>query len=318
MKSQRCFACQSKPLGTGQTKGGSLASGCRMVIVDSETVTSRDSLEKMISMSRPWTPDDVSQLVLLYEQGVAPLDIAGSLNRSRSSVIAKKHSLLMPSTHKRNPKILREGVFSSRSPETAYWAGFLMADGHVSPNLREVVLRLSSKDIDHLEAFGEFVGFKNGIRAKTPIASLKMTSSSMAADLQPWGVVPQKTTVGKIPSDIDEDLLPHFVRGLIDGDGNIYTRTKPYRRCTISLAGNRAVVGRVGEILEHNGISCHLYLQSVNPLTGFETCRLAVGSKKDVCRAIRWLRYDDPSQPSLERKRKLALDVIDPKRQEVP
>lgn len=40
----------------------------------------------------------------------------------------------------------------------------------------------------------------------------------MAMDLSKFGVVPRKTSTTFLP-EIKESLMPHLIRGLIDGDG---------------------------------------------------------------------------------------------------
>jgi len=42
----------------------------------------------------------------------------------------------------------------------------------------------------------------------------------MATDLEKFGVVPRKTLLTFLPS-LSPELMPHLIRGIIDGDGSI-------------------------------------------------------------------------------------------------
>src|ERR1035437_3192398 len=112
-------------------------------------------------------------------------------------------------------------LFSNETPEVAYWAGFLMADGTVTRNGASFVvsLSLSENDLDNLLKFRDFLG-KQDEPGTMPqdMRRVAVGSKRLGNDLARWGVVPNKTYVGIIPSDIPNELLPHYIRGLIDGD----------------------------------------------------------------------------------------------------
>lgn len=118
--------------------------------------------------------------------------------------------------------------------EKAYWLGFFYADGYVTTsgkyNNGTIGLTISEKDYGHL------CKFKNSINATNPIKHYKTGKSSfkqnveycrllirsdkLYSDIVKQGVVEHKTNI-ITPPNISKDLVRHFVRGYIDGDGCI-------------------------------------------------------------------------------------------------
>jgi hypothetical protein len=123
------------------------------------------------------------------------------------------------SNHRRLP--LNHGFFSIGDKRTAYWAGFLAADGCVYK--KYVKLSLAQKDLDHLKLFradlesaGKLTKAVN--RNGSVCYSLAVSSEQMVRDLSGFGVTPNKTKTLRFPV-LDSSLLPSFCRGYFDGDG---------------------------------------------------------------------------------------------------
>ena len=144
---------------------------------------------------------------------------------------------------------LNEAVFDVITEESAYWVGFLMADGNISYKRERpiIALHLKETDLPHLEKFRMFLGSSHKIghyvnkRFGNSSCSLSFSSERIATRLAEYGVVVRKCFVGK---SIGLQDSKHFWRGVIDGDGHleIYlrktlletVRSIPY----ISLTGN--------------------------------------------------------------------------------
>lgn len=122
------------------------------------------------------------------------------------------------------PTYQYNGCFSTVNKESAYWAGFLFADGCVDTKHR-LRLMLQASDINHIKKFRDFVGAGayqiqecSGYSRK----ALEFTSQALCIDLKKFGIVPNKTKLGVVPSiDFLGEFLPDFLRGLFDGDGTI-------------------------------------------------------------------------------------------------
>lgn len=132
------------------------------------------------------------------------------------------------------------GFFSGRTPTVAYWTGFLMADGGLSKagvNSWCLALVLQKKDEDHLISFCEDIGLsKEAIYTQVSKphmfgdreiisgegCGVHITHPDLYEQLKPWGIVPRKTYEYCEPQ-ISDDLLPHYLRGWADGDGQVYS-----------------------------------------------------------------------------------------------
>lgn len=114
--------------------------------------------------------------------------------------------------------------------ESAYWLGFIMADGCITKN--KLIIALSEKDISHLEKF------KKSILSNHPIKTYKCQSGfsvldkkrsiiqiindDFVKDLQNVGIFKKKSLINIFPK-ISENFINHFMRGYFDGDGSVYT-----------------------------------------------------------------------------------------------
>ena len=107
------------------------------------------------------------------------------------------------------------------SEHKAYWLGFIFADGNVYKN--QLSLEIQEKDIDLLEQFKRDLNLNSQIsirhRENTSLCCIRMISPHLCEALAKYGIVPNKTKVTKHLPKIDSQWLPHFLRGLIDGDG---------------------------------------------------------------------------------------------------
>jgi intein-encoded DNA endonuclease-like protein len=122
------------------------------------------------------------------------------------------------------------------SEESAYWLGFLYADGCVRKNKSgsQVQLKLSIKDEEHLIKFKHNLNSeskilyhtsktktKKGVDSFSNNCALRVNSNVLVNDLINQGCVPRKTFTIEKPN-IDEKYFRHFLRGFYDGDGNFF------------------------------------------------------------------------------------------------
>lgn len=144
--------------------------------------------------------------------------------------------------------------------EKAYWLGFFYADGYVIRNkekrIMECGIELQKSDIYHLYKFNRSINgncdivirhrkpcdflIQNGCKKEfVQTCRIRVYSKKMCDDLIKHGCIERKTSLLKFPNWMDKKLLPHFIRGYIDGDGSIipYENTKNNNKNTISLVG---------------------------------------------------------------------------------
>lgn len=126
--------------------------------------------------------------------------------------------------------------------DKAYFLGFLITDGNVFGN--EVRLQLSSKDEYILKIFSDKTNNSNQIyKDKRGFSAFSIKRKSWVNDLSKYGVIPNKTSTVFLPG-VNENLMPHLLRGIFDGDGWI-----TFKGHTIGLCGNETLTTQVRDYL---------------------------------------------------------------------
>jgi hypothetical protein len=170
-------------------------------------------------------------------------------DRCGISVGAVRNALRDSGTKMRRPgkaTNVRDDAFDAITPESSYWAGFLMADGCISDSRKHkrIVLNLHEQDADHVRAFQKFVGsthvFSRGVtRAGCSHVSIRFTSDRMVGALAKFGIVPRKSLTAEV---IGLESNRDFWRGVIDGDGCLVARAKGDGHPRILLVGSSRLV----------------------------------------------------------------------------
>lgn len=117
----------------------------------------------------------------------------------------------------------------------AYFLGYLYADGCVHSNTNRITLALSEKDKPILEKFMEVINYTGRLYEQAENSSiilgrevkrrkffsLSLTSKKIHTDLIKLGCRPRKTTDLSFPASniVPDIMMPHFLRGFLDGDG---------------------------------------------------------------------------------------------------
>lgn len=117
------------------------------------------------------------------------------------------------------------GFFRTWTPEMAYVLGYWWADGcmRIKRNTTAHEIQIASNDYDHLVSIGQAIGGKHHLR-KVSITSntyvICFCSVQTYQDILAHGGTPHKSRTISFPF-IPDGLVPHFVRGVIDGDGTL-------------------------------------------------------------------------------------------------
>lgn len=142
--------------------------------------------------------------------------------------LAEKNNAICKScaSKKRAKRFNNLSVLLEETPETYYWIGFLLADGHFD-NGKRIVVGLAEHDRDHLEKFAKYIGYKGTISLvkKGPYSAVRLS----AMDTEVVGKLCEKFDIKSNKtynppeslSWIPEDLFLCLMAGLIDGDGSI-------------------------------------------------------------------------------------------------
>lgn len=127
----------------------------------------------------------------------------------------------------RGPYRVRRSPVWEWTPEIAYAVGLLATDGNLSPSGRHV--SVSSAEGEVLETFLRCVGRRAKIGTVkggygTHGLRVQIGDVGLYRWLQLIGLTPRKSlTLGSI--NVPDDVLPHLLRGLLDGDGSIIDST---------------------------------------------------------------------------------------------
>jgi len=138
------------------------------------------------------------------------------------------------------------------TPEKAYWLGFISADGCIvatsrNPEGGHLALQLAIRDRAHLVKLKESLGAHAGVRTlvrenfgKTlGYALLTVGSRRLTQALLALGVTPRKSASMQ-PWDGPVHLMPHYWRGMVDGDGSLARKTEG--KFTVFLCGSELCV----------------------------------------------------------------------------
>lgn len=186
----------------------------------------------------PWTESEIDILVQHYPR-MQTGDFMHLLPcRTYKAISAKAERLEL---HKRPGALRRcdidDSFFSDPTPLSAYWAGFLAADGYIDGY--NVCLAIHEKDLRHLEAFRDMVAPRKRIGISGKRVSLGLCSPRMCDDLACiYGIVPRKSLILPAPRIDDEDCVVGYIAGLFDGDGSVTGRW-------LSFLGTQAVMNWV-------------------------------------------------------------------------
>lgn len=137
----------------------------------------------------------------------------------------------------RNGYKIDEKCFETMSYETAYWLGFLFADGFLLEKSNCIGMNLSIKDEQVLYDFKDFVKsdgkiFRgklsipkehNKVKNSGIISTFRFCNKKIADDLRRYGLKGNKSLTLEWPN-IEEKYYYSFLRGYIDGDGCICIR----------------------------------------------------------------------------------------------
>jgi len=193
------------------------------------------------------TDEQRTQIRDLYNEGKGAPEIGRIIGCHSSAV----YYVLGESGIDRRERIGCEnpGYFEQiNTPEKAYWLGFIAADGCVTgiesgnPRLQ---VKLAQKDHDHLVLLHKALRATHPVRdtdqfslgQMRPCSTLAVYSQQVANSLIAVGITPRKSATLH-PWDGPAGLMPHYWRGLVDGDGHIHIND---RGVYTGLAGSEFV-----------------------------------------------------------------------------
>lgn len=206
-------------------------------------------------------------------------------------------------TNHKSKRRIRHDFFKDIQTELqAYLLGFYAADGSINEKRKTLRIQLSTKDIEIVYLFKDVISpdarmfsvepkYENVVRDKKIYGNgstgVDITSAILVNDLVDLGIGYNKTYSDlKIPN-IQEELIPHFIRGYFDGDGSIigsYVKedVKTNRKARIRrhfgiLSKTDSILLDFKEYFESKGIKINMQY-----LKRDDMWKLTTSSKKEV------------------------------------
>ncbi len=179
----------------------------------------------------------------------------------------------------------------------AYWLGFIAADGHV--NVRHgsynLVIGLTISDTDHVKKFQQSIEsdhvllFPKHLVLGKNYRSVRLSISCkhLVEALVRQGIPPQNK-FGKIRlPDLSPNLLRHYCRGYVDGDGSIF---RSARGClTFTLTSDRIFLTEFQQVLMQE---CYLSQTKISSYKNSKASYLVYGGNRQVPRILHYLYHD--------------------------
>jgi transposase len=208
---------------------------------------------------------------------------------------------LMSATHE-----VDEHYFDEiNTPEKAYWLGFIGADGCVHDDGR-LSVSTHANDSAHLDRLRQHLKATQPVRICGNISRLEIHSPTLVAGLLRHGIHPRKSLTYE-PWQGPDHLMPHYWRGMIDGDGHVVLKRRPGNgtAAIIGLAGTEAVcTAFLTYVRERTGFQRgHVYKQN-----GWQCWNTYITGLKNV-KALAYLLYIN-APVFLQRKYDTASEIV--------
>lgn len=194
---------------------------------------------------------------------------------------------------KRDYKKYIENVFSNKTENSAYWIGFIAADGSLSDKRHSIEIGIQIEDINHLKKFSKFITYEDnlriGIREKTKSCRITVINQKIYSDVKKYNLMPNKSFKIRFDDIIsnfnnDSELIRHFIRGYFDGDGSLSYDTGKLKNLRVGFCGNEEFLLQLQEYLSNLlNIETNMYSKK-----GTNIKQLNIRYKID---AIKFLKY---------------------------
>ncbi len=161
---------------------------------------------------------------------------------------------------------VNENFFDKWNEKSAYILGLIFSDGNIAWNPKKsywtLTITACAKDKDHLEKVRKILCITKPLTysEKTNSYRLTIANKSICQKLMKLGITPKKSLTVKFPQ-IPKEYLKDFIRGVIDGDGNVrYVDRKrsPYFEITIASGSKKFCKGLIASVEENFGIAAKI------------------------------------------------------------
>lgn len=196
-----------------------------------------------------------------------------------------------------------EKFFINICPVSAYWAGFIAADGCLSDREKGVTIRLNKRDTGHLRKFITAIktNAKISFVKSNNSAGISVYSKALFESLVRLGITPNKSlTIFSVKCPLR--LQSHFIRGVFEGDG--WISGKKVTHIQLGIAGNKPFLQHIQNTLMRN---CDISKTKLYPLSHTGRAYKLQYTGQQIFKILDFLYKDSSDQIRLDRKYQKAL-----------
>lgn len=147
-------------------------------------------------------------------------------------------------------------------PSIAYLLGIIATDGCVHRNC--LSFGFGIKDLEWLKLIKNILKVTNKIAIRTvkdrKYCYLSECSTNLINNLAYYNITPKKSLTLKFPHKLNKNLIRHFIRGVVDGDGSVvfhYNKNSKCYKQDVKICGaSRPFLNSIKIILKTNKIKC--------------------------------------------------------------
>lgn len=260
-----------------------------------------------------------------FALGISDTEIAKKINCSTRPIMEGFIRLGLREPKKKRELVVNDNFFSSYNRHSCYWAGFILADGHIEaytgygrnvPNYKLKIF-LSATDKEHLEKFNKKLSKQNMIKEQTTTLNVTGKSYDMVVfrtsrkqlclDLINKFEIPHTNKSMKefISDKIPKEFLKDFIRGYFDGDGSVSNVKHNTRVC---ILGSETICNQI------KGIISKEYGREIGYVTADDKGKTTVykyniDRQKDIILFYLFI-YDSRSHVYLKRKKDIFKKIF--------
>lgn len=210
-------------------------------------------------MSR-WTKQEIESLEKYYQKKPKEFILSKLPSRKWPQIYSKAYQLGLKRDNLGNTKYtINEDFFKEWNEKSAWVLGFLTTDGHIASGRsdrdeRNIQVEISIKDIDILEKIKEAMDFTGPVHvSKRDTCRIYISNKTVVEDLISLGMdTGNRKLTQSWPSNIPENMIKHYIRGVIDADGSYYYDSRMLR---MQLLGNFERLQEMVNVFNELGVS---------------------------------------------------------------
>jgi predicted DNA-binding protein YlxM (UPF0122 family) len=218
-------------------------------------------------------------------KGVSYAGIHGFIKRN--NIPTRDHSESTKVWRKKE-RIVDVDFFTKMNHELAYILGLWASDGTI---LDRGSFALGMSDADVIEWVSEKISYTGTVHKTVTEYStnhaIQFTAPELLQEFEKYNLIPRKSLVLEFPS-LSQEMVPHYLRGVFDGDGSIGKDRYSYRFNIVS--GSKPFIDSVKHVIE-NQIGGNRGVKYDSRGRGLYTYH--VFGKESLYKLGKWLYQDD-------------------------